>query len=126
MITVFDKLPEWFILRYDAEICAWAANFQKIGPVKTFVLREGYHSDMSPDPEIGPVLLGARLIARMEKNRDRVTISPFDDQDREVIARHCRKMVGLGIPPNARLREPMRPGMPAFPTIRAPAKKELN
>lgn len=117
MQTIFEHIPEYFILKYMPEIEAWAANFSKIGPKKHFVLREGYHADMSPDPELGPVLLGATLIARMEKWRDRVTISPRNDMDREVIARHCRKMVGLGIPPNAILKEPLRPGMPMFPKI---------
>ena len=119
MQTVFDHIPEWFVLRYDAEICAWAANFQKIGPVKNFVLREGQFADLSPDPEIGPVLLGARLVAKMEKWTDRVTISPATEMDREMIARHCRKMVSLGIKPNMRLQEPIRPGVPIFPTVHA-------
>ena len=48
-----------------------------------------------------------------------MTITPLSEMDRETIAKHCRKMVSLGIKPDMRLREPLRPGMPMFPRVHA-------
>lgn len=117
MLTVFERVPDWFIEKYDAEICAWAQNFQKIGPVKSIVLREGRLSDSSPDPEQGPVLLQVRLIAKMERRHDRVTIAPADEQSERLIANHCQKMARLGVSPRLILKEPARPWLPFMPTV---------
>lgn len=35
MLTVFERIPDYFVERYDFEISAWGRAFQKIGPVKT-------------------------------------------------------------------------------------------
>lgn len=120
MMTVFDRIPDWFVERYDSEICAWAANFSKIGPIKHIVLREGHLSDSSPDPEQGPVLLRVGLIAKMERLRDRVTIAPADEQSEMLIAKHCEKMQRLKVHPRMVLKEPPRPGLPFLPNIKVP------
>ena len=125
MLTVFEKIPDFFIERYDEELQAWGKNFRAIGPVKTFVLKEGHFADISPDPELGAVLLGCRLIARMERGftgrPPKMTVSPFDERDERIIANHCEKMIKLGIHPRQFWKEPPRPGMP-FPTINHPGK----
>lgn len=116
MITVFEKIPDWFVERYDGELCAWAANFAKIGPVKGIVLREGPFSDLSPDAEQGAVLLQVKLIARMERGRERVTVGPLTERDEVLIARHCEKMERLKVSPRMRLVEPERPWLPFMPS----------
>lgn len=108
MQTVFEKIPEYFVVRYDADMIAWATKFREIGPVKTVVLKEGYFSDPSPDPELGPQLLAVRLLARMERNRTRVTITPLTDMDEAMIRKHCEKLMRLGIGPQSVLPEPER------------------
>ena len=120
MVTVFDRIPDFFIERYNEEICAWAANFSKIGPVKTIVLKEGPFSDLSPAEDQGAVLLGVRLIARMERLRDRVTVRPAGERDEAIIARHVRKLMALGIGPRMFWKEPPRPGLPFMPKITPP------
>jgi hypothetical protein len=120
MLTVFERIPDYFVERYNEEICAWGVNLGKIGPVKTIILKEGPFSDLSPAEDQGAILLGVRLIARMEMLRDRVTVSPFNERDEEIIARHCRKMQALGVGPRLFWKEPPRPGLPFMPNIVPP------
>ena len=108
MQTVFDRLPEYFIVRYDSDLMDWAKRFKEIGPVKMVILREGVFTDPSPDPTLGPQMLAVRLLARMEKGRGKVHVAPLSDQDEALIRRHCEKMVMLGIKPTAQLIEPER------------------
>lgn len=119
MITVgrvkFEHVPEFFIERYDSEIAAWANNFDKIGPVKSFILREGHLADLSPDPEQGAVLIQVKLIAKM--SRKGVEIAPHTIRDQRMIALHCEKMERAGMPANGFTKEPERPGLPFMPNI---------
>lgn len=117
MITVFEKIPDYFVERYDDELCAWGRNFGKIGPVKSIMLREGVFSDSSPDPEQGAKLMVVRLMALMEKFQRRVTVMPYSDADEMLIAKHCEKMQRLKVHPRQRLREPARPWLPFMPTL---------
>lgn len=117
MLTVFERIPDFFVERYDEELQAWGRNFGKIGPVKTVVLREGPFADLSPDPEQGAVLLGVRLVAKMERLRERVTVSPQGERDEAVIRRHCEKMERLNIHPRNFWKEPERPWLPFMPTV---------
>lgn len=121
MLTVFERIPDYFIERYDAELTAWGKNFGKIGAIKQIMLREGIFSDSSPDPEQGAKLMVVRLMACMEKHRQRVTVMPFSDMDEMLIIKHCEKMQRLNIHPRAQLREPARPWLPFWPTF---GKKE--
>lgn len=119
MITVgrvkFERIPDYFLERYDTEIAAWAENFAKIGPVKSFVLREGYFSKSSPNEEQGAELIQVKLIARM--SRKGVEIEPFTKRDEEQISKHCTKMQLLGVPSRAILKEPPRPWLPFMPAM---------
>ena len=124
-VTIFEyrsgrPIPDWFVERYDDELSAWGANFSKIGPIKSLILREGSFSDLSPDPEQGAVLLGVKLLAEVSSRRGRVTVKPLGDQDEALIARHCEKMMRLGVNPRTRLVEPERAGIPFMPDIRRP------
>ena|SRR5882724_5025166 len=119
-VTIFEyrngrPMPDWFVVKYDEELQAWGANFSKIGPIKSIVLREGYLSDLSPDPEQGAVLLGVRLLAEVSLRRDRVVVRPLSEQDEALIARHCEKMERLGVDPRLVLKEPVRAGIPFMP-----------
>lgn len=116
MLTVFERIPDYFVERYDGELQAWGANFSKIGAVKTIVLREGGLADLSPNEEQGAVLLAVKLIAKMERGRDRVTVTPLGEQDEALIARHCEKMQAARIPARAVLVEPARPWLPFMPS----------
>lgn len=116
MLTIFDRIPDFFVERYDDELTAWGKNFGKIGAVKTIVLREGYLADLSPNEEQGAVLLAVLLVAKMEKFRERVTVSPKTEQDEALIRRHCEKLERAGISPRAVLKEPERPFLPFVPS----------
>lgn len=124
-VTIFEyrngrPMPDWFIERYDDEMQAWGRNFSKIGPIKHFILREGYFADLSPNPENGAVLYRVALIAEISSRADKVTVRPLDEQSEAHIARHCEKMMALGVPARAVLKEPPRPGIPILPKIIAP------
>jgi endonuclease YncB( thermonuclease family) len=111
----FIDVPDYFLDRYDDEIAAWAVNFRKIGPVKSFVLREGYFADASPNEEYGAALIRVQLLAKV--SRRGIEIAPYRERDRRNIARHCEKMIKLGIPARARLKEPPRPWLPFMPKL---------
>lgn len=117
MITVgrvkISRIPDYFMERYDGEIAAWARNFEKIGPIKAIVLKEGSFAALSPNEAQGAELLQVRLIARM--SRRGVEIEPFTKRDEELIAKHCQKMRRAGVPSRARLVEPVRPWLPFMP-----------
>jgi hypothetical protein len=117
MITVFERIPDYFIERYNDELCAWGKNFAKIGVVKSIMLREGVFSDSSPNEEQGAKLMVVRLLARMSRQSRRVTVCPFSDMDEQLIAKHCEKMARLNISPRALLSEPKRPWLPFMPRI---------
>ena len=117
MITVFERIPDFFVERYDEELQAWGRNFGKIGPVKAIILKEGPFSDLSPDPEQGAVLIQVKLIAKMERLRGRVTVTPFTEQDEELIRKHCDKLERLNIHPRKFWKEPERPWLPFMPTV---------
>jgi hypothetical protein len=111
----FRDVPDYFLQRYDGEIAAWANNFHKVGPVKSFVLREGGFADPSPNEEQGAELIVVKLIARL--SRRGVEIEPFTERDRRNIARHVEKMQREGVPARTKLREPERPWIPFMPTL---------
>lgn len=122
-VTIFEyrsgrPLPDWFVERYDDELKAWGANFGKIGPIKSVILKEGHLADLSPDPEQGAVLLGVKLIAEVSSRRDRVTVRPLGEADEAIIARHCEKMMRLNVGARVFSKEPERPGIPFLPLIR--------
>lgn len=117
MLTVFERIPDFFVERYNEELEAWGRNFGKIGPVKSIVLKEGAFADLSPDPEHGAVLIQVRLMARMERLRGRVTVTPYEDADEAKIRRHCEKLQRLGVHPRQFSKEPERPWLPFMPSI---------
>jgi len=117
--AVFD-LPEYFVERYGYELREWGRNLKSIGMVKTIVLREGTLSDLSPNEEIGAVMRGVKLKAKIERLKNdelQLLISPLTEDDERVIAKHCEKMQGVGIRARAELVEPPRPGMPFMPNV---------
>lgn len=117
MITVFEKIPDFFVERYDEELQAWGHNFGKVGPVKAIVLKEGPFADESPDPSVGPVLIQVKLLARMEREKVRVTVAPLGEEDEAKIRRHCEKLVRLGVHPRQFWKEAPRAWLPFMPTL---------
>jgi hypothetical protein len=109
----FIDIPEYFLERYTDEINAWAQNIRKIGLVKSFILREGYFAELSPDPEQGAVLLQVKLICKPWA--EGVEISPLEERDRDLIARHCEKLILAKVPARVILKEPERPWLPFVP-----------
>ena len=110
-----DRIPDFFLERYDQEIAAWANNFDKIGPVKSFILREGHLANPSPDPEQGAELIQVKLIAKM--SRKGVEITPYTQRDQTLIWLHCEKLQRAGLGSKQFTKEPVRPGLPFLPTI---------
>ena len=113
--TVFERIPDYFVNRYDPEICAWGANLRKIGRVKSFILKEGTFADLSPDPELGAVLIQVKLRMEYIQSTNTVRVFPDSDADEEKIRKHCEKMERLGVPARAVLTEPERAGIPFLP-----------
>ena len=109
-------LPDYFLERYAEEFAAWARNLAKIGPVKSFVLREGPFADPSPNEEQGAELIQVRLLCKISR-RHGVEIEPYSERDRRNIARHCEKMQRLNIPSRRFFEEPPRPWLPFMPDI---------
>lgn len=121
--AVFEKIPDYFVERYAEELGLWGKNLKKIGLTKHIVLNEGALSDLSPNEELGAVLIRVTLkaeIERLQNDRLRLVISPADERDERMIAVHCEKMVRNGIPSRVQLVEPERPGVPFMPDIRKP------
>ena len=129
-----ENVPDYFLARYDDEIAAWAANFDKIGisalaerargvkidpepgvGVHGIVLREGVLARHSPDPEQGRELLEVFLIAKI--SRSGVEIRPLTKTDADIIKQHCFRMQVAGVPARAQLVEPQRPGLPFMPNV---------
>lgn len=119
MITVgrvkIDRIPDFFMERYDSEVAAWANNFDRIGPVKSFILKEGHLAASSPDPEQGAELIQVKLIAKV--SRKGVEITPYTKRDETLIALHCEKLARAGLRSKQFTPEPVRPGLPFMPAI---------
>jgi hypothetical protein len=116
---VFDgTVPEYFQLRYQDELRAWAHNLPKIGLTKHIVLREGTFSDLSPDEDLGAVLIQVTLKARIERHKGdeiEIVVSAEDEEQQRRIARHCEKLERNKVPARMVLVEPERPGVPFMP-----------
>jgi len=115
MITEFVNLPSYFIERYDREICEWGANFRKIGPIKSIVLREGQLADPSPNEEQGAELVQVKLVARFMRLANKMLVEPATERDRELIHKHCEKLQRANVHPRLILPEPSRPWLPFMP-----------
>lgn len=121
--AVFEKIPDYFVERYADELGAWGKNLKKIGLTKHIVLNEGALSDLSPNEELGAVLIRVTLkaeIERLQNDQLRLVITPADERDERMIRVHCEKMIRNGIPSRVQLVEPERAGIPFMPDIRRP------
>lgn len=116
--TFDGSIPDYFVHRYASELRAWAANFKKIGLIKTIVLREGGLSDLSPNEEQGAVLIGVKLLAKIDRLQGddlQICASAASEQDEMLIRKHCEKMQRNKVPAGMVLVEPPRPGIPFLP-----------
>jgi hypothetical protein len=114
----FIDLPQWFLTRYQHHFRDWSKNIREIGLVHQWYLKEGYLSDLSPDPELGAQLIEVKLKCLPWSGG--VEISPLEERDRALIAKHVEKMEKAGIPPDVILQEPARPGVPFMPHAEQP------
>lgn len=124
MLTVFERVPDWFIERYDDEMHKWGMNWRKVNynpddetSVHSIMLREGQLSDSSPDPKQGPELIFVKLIGK--RFGSTMYVSPLTERDERLIALHCEKMERLKVSPRLVLPEPLRPWLPFMPTVGA-------
>lgn len=108
MITVFEKIPDFFVEMYDAQFRQWARELRKRGyyqaiplyipPDKPVRYRDdGFPETLNEEGEW--VARGAWLEAHYDAGNmagsgqePRMVIRPRTDQDAELIARHCREM----------------------------------
>ncbi len=129
-VARFVGIPEWFVKHYNEQLSEWARNMRAINEsnareglprnTKRIVLREGVFADVSPNPEMGPVLLQVTLrmrVARAEGPKvTHVEIAPHTEHDAELIRKHVEKMERLRVDPMKRLIEPARAGIPFMPS----------
>lgn len=119
-VSAVFNVPDYFVERYGFELREWGRNLKKIGLRKHIMLREGTLSDLSPNEELGAVLVRVELkaeIERMANDELRLVIGPADEEQERLIRKHCEKMQRNKIPARAQLVEPERPFMPFMPTI---------
>lgn len=95
MITVFEKIPDIFVQRYDAQFAQWAREFRTRGHYAAIVFDRmpGQGVVLGPDGE--PVWRGAWFEAEVDRSRPdgvRVVIKPRTEHDVEMVERHCREI----------------------------------
>lgn len=97
MLTVFEKIPDLFVDLYDLELKAWARSFKTAGPRRGILLKPvpGAPVRMSPNPELGPAMIGVTLVAEYRGTiigAERMVIRPAEESDEEAIRRHVEEM----------------------------------
>jgi hypothetical protein len=94
--AVFD-VPDVFVTAYSYELRRWGNNIKAFGLQHTVELRPvpGSAILMNPDPAMGAVRIGVRLVARVEELRSgrvRLVISPADELSHELIFKHAEEL----------------------------------
>ena len=135
--VTFERLPDYFLHAHSEEIGSWGANMGAINRqnaeeglppnTKRVILREGFFADVSPNPEMGPVIRRVTLRAEVRRHALRlhdgqlgdvaieIAIMPHSEDDERLIRKHCEKMTRLGVDPRKRLVAPPAAGIPFLP-----------
>jgi len=95
MITVFERIPEIFVERYDSQFQTWAREFRRRGPkcAIPFDLMPGEIRLL--DAGGRKIVKGCWLQAEVDRERPsmpRVVVKPATDHDAEMIERHSRDL----------------------------------
>lgn len=95
MITVFEKIPEIFVQRYEPQFEMWAREFQKRGNYAAIVFDRTPGQPVLLGADGKPVWRGAWFEADVDRSRPehiRVVIKPRTGHDEELVERHCREL----------------------------------
>lgn len=94
MITVFERIPDFFVELYDAQFQIWAREFRKRGHDCAIVFERPSGAPRLLNPNGEPMWRGCWLKARLERlgGKTRIIIRPRTAADEELIHRHCSEM----------------------------------
>lgn len=90
MLTEFQRIPEAFVERYDAELQTWAANLSKWGPQCQIKLRGPVRGVPLFDEHGERPLLHVRLKARRDGSR--MVVMPAGEFSEDLIRRHVEAL----------------------------------
>ena len=98
--AVFDRIPDVFVKAYDTDIRQWGAHFKSSNGKRTIVFRKIMGAPTQKDNWGEDAMLGAALIATVEKRRGgvRLVIAPETEADERLIAKHCEEILRYGMP----------------------------
>lgn len=90
MLTEFQRIPDAFVSRYDAELQTWARNLSKWGLACQIRLRGPVRGIPVLDGNGEPPLLHVRLKARRDGSR--MVVMPAGDFSEDLIRRHVEAL----------------------------------
>jgi hypothetical protein len=95
MITVFERIPDFFVELYDEQFQVWSRELRKRGYecAIVFDLPDGVAPLLNENGQ--PMWRGCWLRARIERRPGgffRMIIRPRTEEDEELIRRHCSEM----------------------------------
>lgn len=98
--AVFENIPDAFVKAYEPELRAWGQNLRASGGKRTIVLREVPGAPVAVDGWGDKPLLGAALVAEVEKMAKgvRLRIRPEDAVAEALIAHHAEDIERYGMP----------------------------
>jgi hypothetical protein len=96
MITVFERIPDFFVQLYDEQFQQWAREFRTRGQYQAIVFEPVPGRIALLDMHGQPVWKGCWLEAEVDRSQPqtpRVVIKPRTDHDAEMIERHVKEMM---------------------------------
>lgn len=90
MLTEFQRIPEDFVSRYDAELQTWAANLSKWGPQCQIRLRGPIRGVPPVDENGAAPLVHVRLKAKRDGSR--MVVMPAGEFSEDLIRRHVEAL----------------------------------
>lgn len=90
MLTEFQRIPDDFVTRYDAELQRWAVNFRAWGPVVQIRLRGPVRGVEAVDGTGEAPLLAIRLKATHQGGR--LVVEPAGEFSEDLIRRHVEAL----------------------------------
>lgn len=95
MLTVFEKIPEIFVQRYEPQFEQWAREFSKRGNYAAIVFDRMPGRPVLLGPDGKPMWKGAWFEAEVDRSHPqevKVVIKPRTAHDEEMVDRHCREI----------------------------------
>lgn len=90
MLTEFQRIPDDFVTRYDAELQTWAANLSKWGPACQIKLRGPVRGVPEVDGLGEAPIIHVRLKARRDGSR--MVVMPAGEFSEDLIRRHVEAL----------------------------------